>query len=278
MALNVSELIRRAESAPPRFSGLLREWTDPGALAAISGRLLEQSAESGLAKAAGRYTASLGLGLGLEQTSLDARLLLATPGRYRIDFETDRAPKSQSIVCDGQRLWTVYADRVSGKDARPVPPGISQLADLSWLLDGYSLTSEGSATLAGRDAALLQAVPTSAYGTGEAAFSRQPIIGNKIELAVDTELGIALIQQWYFDDRPVLRTELTDVGTEVPDEAFAFEPAPGVRVLTDPGLFAEAGLSAGAATWYVTQGAAKFLLDAGRWLTRGGASRSGSSQ
>jgi hypothetical protein len=77
MALNVSELIRRAESAS--------------------------------------------LGLGLEQTSLAGRLLLATPGRYRIDFETDRAPKSQSIVCDGQRLWTVYADRVSVKDARPVP-------------------------------------------------------------------------------------------------------------------------------------------------------------
>jgi hypothetical protein len=132
--------------------------------------------------------------------------------------------------------------------------------------------------LAGRDAALLQAVPTSAYGTGEGAFSRQPIIGNKIELAVDTALGMALIQQWYFDDRLVLRTELTDVGTEVADEAFAFEPASGVRVLTDPGLFAEAGLSAGAATWYVTQGAAKFLLDAGRWLTRGGASQSGSSQ
>jgi outer membrane lipoprotein-sorting protein len=167
-------------------------------------------------------------------------------------------------------LWTVYADRVAVKDAKPVPPGISQLADLSWLLDGYSLTSEGSATLAGRDAALLQAVPTSEYGTGEAAFSRQPIFGNKVELAVDTALGMALIQQWYFDDRLILRTELTDVGTEVDDEAFAFEPPPGVRVLTDPGPFAEAGLSGGSAAWQVTQGAAKFLLDAGRWLTRGG--------
>jgi hypothetical protein len=121
VTLDLNELIRRADSAPPRFSARLHEWIDHGALAKISGRLLEQSFESKRAKGAGRYTATLTS----EQVSLDARLQLAMPDRYRIDFETDRAPKPQNIICDGEHLWTVYADRVAVKTARPVPDGIS---------------------------------------------------------------------------------------------------------------------------------------------------------
>jgi outer membrane lipoprotein-sorting protein len=267
VTLDPNELIRRADSAPPRFSARLHEWIDPGALTKISGRLLEHSFESKLAKGAGRYAATLTS----EQTSLDARVRLAMPDRYRIDFEADRTPKPQNIICDGEHLWTVYADRVAVKTARPTPEGISQFVDLSWLLDKYSLTSGGLVSVAGREAVLLRAVPTDDYGTGEGAFSRQPVIGNKIELAVDTKLGIALTQQWHFDDQPVLRTELTDVCTDVADEVFAFEPPVGVRILTDPNPFAEAGVSPGKAAWHVAQGSGRLLGDVGRWLARGGA-------
>jgi outer membrane lipoprotein-sorting protein len=266
VTLDPLQLIRRTDSDPPRFSALLHEWIDPGALAKIAGHLLERSSESRLATGAGRYTATLGA----EPTGVSARLALAMPERYRIDFETDRAPKPQNIICDGEHLWTVYAGRVAIKDARPVPAGISQLADLSWLLDEYSLTSEGSVTVAGREAALLRAVPTDDYATGESAFSRQPILANKIDLAVDSELGITLTQQWHFDDQLVLRTELSDLSTEVADSAFEYEPPPGLRLLTDPTPLAEAGISPGKAAWHVAQGSARLLGDVGRWLARGG--------
>jgi len=152
---------------------------------------MEQSAESKLIQRLGRFTA----GQSFEQISLDARVQLAMPGRYRIDFEQDRAPKSRSIICNGERLWTVYADRVGVKKAKPLPPGLSLLADLSWLLDGHEITSEGRGGLDGRETILLSAVPTDSRERYEGRFpachrrqqdrnSRRRGTGHRLESAV----------------------------------------------------------------------------------------------
>jgi outer membrane lipoprotein-sorting protein len=205
-----------------------------------------------------------------EQISFEARIQLAAPERYRIDYETDRAPKAQTIVCDGARVWTVYADRVAVRAAKPLPDGLSQLTDLSWLLDGLELTSAGAGRSGGRAAILISAVVTGDAKTGHSALSPWPTMANQIDLAIDAELGIVLSQQWKFDDQMLLRTELTNVGTDVAEDEFSYEAAPGIRVLDDPSPLAEAGLSSGKVAWQVAKGTTKLLGDVVKWLGRGG--------
>ena len=266
MTLDITELVSRGDSEPPRFSALLHEWTDQDAQAKVAGHLMEQSGETSLVRGLGRFTASQAF----EQITLDARVQLALPGRYRIEYEHDRAPKAQSIVCDAERLWTVYADRVAVKEARPPRLGLSQVADLSWLLDGTELANEGSRSVAGRDAVLISAVPAGNFIAGHGPLSNAPVTANRVETAIDVELGIALSQRWHYDDRLIMRAELTEVGADVDDGAFQYEAPPGIRVLTDPNPMAQTGLSAGALTWHLALGTTKALIDVGKWLVRDG--------
>ena len=190
---------------------MLHEWTDQDALAKVAGYLMEQSGETSFVRGLGRFTASQNFG----QITLDARVQLAPPARYRIEFAHDRAPKAQSIVCDAERLWTVYADRVAVKDAKCLPLGLSQVADLSWLLDRTELASEGNRSVAGRDAVLISAVPAGSFIAGHGPLSNAPVTANRVETAVNVELGIALSQQWHYDDQLIMRAELTEVGADV---------------------------------------------------------------
>ncbi|HET7018133.1 MAG TPA: hypothetical protein VFI65_29720 [Streptosporangiaceae bacterium] len=276
----VLNLLYRTELQPPRFSARLHEWADQGAQAKIAGRLIAQSSESRLVQRLGRFTA----GHTLEQTSLYARISVAAPAsantsgavsgrqsgdravRYRIDFERDRAPKVQSTICDGERRWLIHTDRVVIKGAKPLPAGLSLMADLSWLLDGLELTSAGSATVAGRDTVLICAVPDDDHEGGTSPLSNGPVLANKIETSVDAELGIALSQQWHFDDQLVLRTELADVQTDVDDDAFRYEVPRGIRVVVNPNPLAEAGVSPG---MVVRQAAASILTGFARRLGGG---------
>ena len=264
MTLDPMELISRSAAAPLRFSAVVREWADP---AKIAGRVMEQAAKSKPAVLLTRFVTSQSF----EQINLEARIQLATPGRYRIDYETDRAPRAQTIVCNGERLWTGYADRVAVRAAKPLPDGLSQLTDLSWLLDGLELTSEGTGSSGGRETALISAVVTGDTKSGHSALSWWPAMANKIDVAVEAELGIVLSQQWKFDDQVLLRTELADVGTDVADDGFSYEAPPGIRVLVDPSPIAEAGLSSGQVAWQVAKGTTKLLGDVAKWLGRGGA-------
>jgi hypothetical protein len=219
MTLDITELISRGDSEPPRFSALLHEWTDQDAQAKITSHLMEQSGEASLVRGLGRFTASQTF----EQITLDARVQLALPARYRIEYEQDRVPKAQSIVCDAKRLWTVYADRAAVKEAKRLPLGLSQVADLSWLLDGTELANEGNRSVAGRDAVLISAVPTGDFIAGHGPLSNIPVIANRVETAVDAELGIALSQLWHYDDQLVMRAELTEFGADVDDSATGDE-------------------------------------------------------
>lgn len=261
----VLNLLNRTELGPPRFSALLHEWADQDAQFKISGRLLAESSESRLIQRMARFTARQSM----EQISLDARISVAMPGRYRIDFEADRAPKAQRTVCDGERFWKVYADRVAVRKSRAFPEGLSRLADLSWLLYEYELTSTGSGTLAGRDTVLLSAVPGDGPAGGRPPLSTMSVNATRIETVVDAELGIALSQRWLFDDQLVLHTELTEVTTDVDDGAFRYEPPPGIRVLVDPNPFAEAGVTPGKTARQATQAASKLLTGFARRLGGG---------
>jgi hypothetical protein len=69
-----------------------------------------------------------------------------------------------------------------------------------------------------------------------------------------------------------MRTELTDVGEIVDDDAFRYEAPPGFRVLVDPNPFAEAEVTGGAAAWHLARGMTKMSIDVAKWFIRGSGS------
>jgi hypothetical protein len=70
---------------------------------------------------------------------------------------------------------------------------------------------------------LISAVPTGDFIAGHGPLSNIPVIANRVETAVDAELGIALSQLWHYDDQLVMRAELTEFGADVDDSATGDE-------------------------------------------------------
>jgi|SRR5450755_183419 len=259
-------LLYRTTLGPQKFSAELYEWADEETMARLADaalsstslsrptRWLRQSAEDDPAQA----------------VELTALLQVAMPGSYRIEAFTDTTPKAACTACDGDRLWLVYSDRIVVRAAASPPAGISLIIDPAWLLYGYRLLVEGTATVSGRAALQLVAVPT---GEALPQLHQGPLSGlvamtDKIETTIDLELGIVLRQIWYFDSHPLLRTELAGVTEAVDLDAFRIEPPPGTRIITG-GPLAEAGLTAAGAAWITAKGASKIAADIGRRWIRG---------
>ena len=106
--------------------------------------------------------------------------------------------------------------------AYPPPP---ELFCPSCLLGGYTLEVLGPVTVAGRDAIAVAATPRrDVLGSGSA---ERPY--DRIEVAVDAELGILLRRTETSGGEVLTRTELTAVTVNPPEAAYAarFAPPPG---------------------------------------------------
>ena len=71
-----------------------------------------------------------------EQLVPDTRLRVSGPDRYRLDL-ADPAPgrnAPKTIVCDGERRWRVYQDRIVVGPADSSAGSMTFLADSCWLL------------------------------------------------------------------------------------------------------------------------------------------------
>jgi outer membrane lipoprotein-sorting protein len=104
-------------------------------------------------------------------------------------------------------------------------PPVPELLCPSCLLGGYTLEVLGPVTVAGREAIAVAATPRrDVLGSGSAERSY-----DRIEVAVDAELGILLRRIETSGDELVTLTELTDVTMNPPEAAdpARFAPPPG---------------------------------------------------
>src|SRR5690242_5635844 len=117
-----------------------------------------------------------------------AALLIAPGGRYRLEYQDGHGLIEGN---DGERGWGWWPappdPPVADADLGDCPP-VAELFGPSSLLGGYTLEVMGPVTACGRDAIAVAATPRpDAVGSGP----RDPS-GERVEVAVDAELGILL--------------------------------------------------------------------------------------
>jgi hypothetical protein len=210
-----------------RFTAVLHERADGDAIGAV------MRAEGSGGHKAIRQLAEFAAGY-TENVDLTARLQMDIPGRYRIEVLTGAGRAPASTVCDGEHVWQVFADRIFQRPAAPLPAGFAPLLDQAWLLDGYRLSPGGTALVAGRPGLRFTAEPASGKGLGRGVMSRASFPYDEVEVVIDEDSGVALRLSWSCRGQLLLTAELTDVSGEVEQDAFAFEPPPGIPVHTNP--------------------------------------------
>ena len=187
-------------SGAARFSAALYQWLDVGAM-------LSQIPP------AARRTGFGGLGLlagSIAQRPSTSRLVstvrIGGPGQYQIDFRYEPRDGTIRIVCDGQRRWQVFRDKVIVGPAAPAPSNLADLAEASWLLE--CRLSGGERIMAGDRPAYRINV-----ARGDAQWSVSLMFPTAVAV-VDAELGILLRLTSYLGGKPVRRDELRDITIE----------------------------------------------------------------
>lgn len=158
-----------------------------------------------------------------------AALLIAPGARYRLECQGEDELIQGS---DGQRRWVSWWPRPSDRPPveaafghdQPVP-GLFGPQDL---LDGHVVEVLGPVTAAGRDAIAITATPRA---------GRRLQTYDRVEAAVDAELGILLRREETFGGQLLTRTELTDVTLNPPEAADPdrYAAPPGSRNPDEPG-------------------------------------------
>jgi hypothetical protein len=165
-----------------------------------------------------------------------ARLQVAMPGRYRIDY-LDGDSKIRAAACDGTRQWTVYPNRVVTGPAEPPSEDWADLADPAWLLSsGWRLSAGGAENVGGRPGWRIWADATD---DSEWPGSREASVFRRAAVVVDAELGILLQLAFLVDDRTATCIELHDVTAPWAGDpaGFRIQIPPGIRVVEASSVF-----------------------------------------
>ena len=159
-------------------------------------------------------------------------LLIGPGGRWRLECSVPgRGAEGEAAEGnDGERGWSWRPPEMGGPPSLPVKvggayPPVPELLCPSCLLGGYTLEVLGPVTVRGRDAIAVAATPRrDVLGSGSA---KRPY--DRIEVAVDAELGILLRRIETSGGELVTLTELTDVTMNPPEAAdpARFAPPPG---------------------------------------------------
>jgi hypothetical protein len=159
-------------------------------------------------------------------------LLIGPGGRWRLECSVPgRGAEGQAAEGnDGEHGWSWRPPEMGGPPPLPVEvngayPPVPGLLCPSCLLGGYTLEELGPVTVAGRDAIAVAATPRR--DVLRSGFAKRPY--DRMEVAVDAELGILLRRIETSGGELVALTELTDV-TMNPLEAAdpaRFAPPPG---------------------------------------------------
>ena len=167
-------------------------------------------------------------------------LLIGPGGRWRLECSVPgRGAEGQAAEGnDGEHGWSWRPPEMAGPPSLPVKvngayPPVPELLCPSCLLGGYTLEELGPVTVAGRDAIAVAATPRrDVLGSG---CAKRPY--DRIEVAMDAELGILLRRIETSGGELVTLTELTDVTMNPPEAADSarFAPPPGSHRGETPG-------------------------------------------
>ena len=149
-------------------------------------------------------------------------LLIGPGGRWRLEGPVPGRDAGGGAAegYDGERGWSWRSSAAGGPPPLPVEvngayPPVPELFCPSCLLGGYTLEELGPVTVAGRDAIAVAATPRrDVLGSGPGHWSH-----DRVEVAVDAELGILLRRIETSGGELVARTELTDVTMNPPEAA-----------------------------------------------------------
>ena len=223
-------LLHRTGLPPQRFAAGMRKWSD-SELMLRCGAAYRAAQPRGLAVVLGPEAVWDALAEAPQLTSFQtARLRVALPGRYRIDY-LDGDWHSSVAACDGTRQWTVYPNRVVTEPAKPLSEDWADLVDPAWLLtSGWRLSAAGAQDVGGRRGWCIWA--DAADGDDRRDF-RGARIFPRAAVVVDAELGIVLRLAFLVDDRPAVCFELHDVTVPPAGDVAGFrvEIPPGTRVV-----------------------------------------------
>lgn len=163
-------------------------------------------------------------------------LLIGPGGRWRLECPVPGQDTGREAAegHDGEHGWSWRPPEMGGPPT--VPAGVDgaaapvpELLCPRCLLGGYTLEELGPVTVAGRDAISVAATPRrDVLGSGSGSGSaRWPY--DRIEVAVDAELGILLRRIETSGGELVTLTELTEVTMNPPEAAdpARFAPPPG---------------------------------------------------
>jgi len=214
-------LLYRADWTRLSLSAELRSETDRAPLPGLprEGRSRWYRAWPGQGQDNGRYVAR-------------GALLIGPGGRWRLESPVPgRGAEGEAAEGnDGEHGWSWRPPETGGPPPLPVEvngayPPVPELLCPSCLLGGYTLEELGPVTVAGRDAIAVAATPRrDVLGSGSA---KRPY--DRIEVAVDAELGILLRRIETSGGELVTLTEVTDVTMNPPEAAdpARFAPPPG---------------------------------------------------
>jgi hypothetical protein len=165
---------------------------------------------------------------GLDGFRSRRRKLLIAPGRRYREEDEDSGWISG---CDGERRWdqggpgepgAADPEEMSGDPVAPLPA----LLRPAPLLTGFVLDVRGPVTACGRDAVHVVATPRPSMHD---LTGRRHLGLDRIEAIVDTELGILLSREEFFEDQIVRLSQLTSLTLNPPEAAdeSQFRAPPG---------------------------------------------------
>jgi hypothetical protein len=205
---DVLRLITHAGMAPLSLTARVHHWLD-ASLARRSVPMLAAGNMHEVPIASGFLGAEQDSFFHMRDSHETARLTLAMPDRYRIDFERQDRPRHPlTVACDGERLRKVYRNRVVASPPLPLPTDFVRLVEPAWLLRDWPLSEAGEETVGGRRAVRLITERPPVRADRRSPWSDHTAM---IALLIDTELGIVLQQVSYLDNKPVSRFELREV-------------------------------------------------------------------
>ena len=149
-------------------------------------------------------------------------LLIGPGGRWRLEGSVPGRDAGGEAAegNDGERGWSWRPSATGGPPPLPVEvngayPPVPELFCPSCLLGGYTLEELGPVTVAGRDAIAVAATPRRDVLSSDPGRRSH----DRVEVAVDAELGILLRRIETSGGELVARTELTDVTMNPPEAA-----------------------------------------------------------
>jgi len=226
-------LLHRTGLPAQRFAAGVRKWTDGEA---VFGRFAEQRSAMpfpGLLGPDALWDAIADMRHRSSRVVFQtARLRVALPGSYRIDF-LDGGWNERALVCDGVRLWTVYHNRVVSEPAARLRDDWARLADPAWLLSGWQLTTGGPAEVGGRRGWTVWADAKP----GQAGLAQVGLFG-RAAAVIDAELGIVLRLSYLVGDQLAACLELHNLTVPAADDPgdFSVDVPPGTRLVEGSSL------------------------------------------